>query len=134
MSGERPGIGPGEPVVLDAVIVIDHLNGVREATRFLAEVRERAAVSAITRAEVLCGFAPGKEAAPAALLNEFPLLPIDGQVADLGARLRRVHGWKLPDALQAGVARAHGLYLATRNTRDFDPERHDFVRVPYEIP
>ncbi|MGM0558773.1 MAG: PIN domain-containing protein, partial [Myxococcota bacterium] len=57
----------------------------------------------------------------------------DGPVADLAARLRRDHGWKLPDALQAAVARAHNLVLATRNIRDFPPERYEFVRVPYSL-
>jgi predicted nucleic acid-binding protein len=31
------------------------------------------------------------------------------------------------------VARHHGLAIATRDTRDFPPERYDFVRVPYTV-
>jgi predicted nucleic acid-binding protein len=50
--------------------------------------------------------------------------------ADETARLRRLHGWKLPDAFQAALARRHGLRLATRNPNDFDPDEHDFVEVP----
>jgi predicted nucleic acid-binding protein len=52
-------------------------------------------------------------------------------VADLAARLRREHRWKMPDALQASLAHYHGLSLVTRNTRDFPPDRHPFVVVPY---
>jgi hypothetical protein len=36
------------------------------------------------------------------------------------------------DALQAAAARQHGLRLATRNTKDFPPERFAFVHVPYK--
>jgi predicted nucleic acid-binding protein len=53
--------------------------------------------------------------------------------ADLATELRCAHGWKLPDAFQAAIARQHGLKLATRNRRDFPPERYDFVLVPYRI-
>jgi predicted nucleic acid-binding protein len=68
-----------------------------------------------------------------ALLNRFHLLVIDGPVADLAAQLRREHRWQLPDALQAAAARHNGLRLATRNTKDFPPERYAFVHVPYTL-
>jgi hypothetical protein len=44
------------------VILIDHFNGRPEATRYLAEVAGEAAVSVITRAEVLAGFDAGDAA------------------------------------------------------------------------
>lgn len=133
MSGDPTAIGPDERVLLDSVIVIDHLNGIRPASEFLGAIHGRAALSAITRAEVLSGYAAGEETAVAALLDRFPLLPIDRPVADAAARMRVRHQWRLPDAFQAAVARVHGLLLATRDTRDFPPKRHDFVRVPYEL-
>lgn len=127
-SGKQP-----RPVLLDSVILIDHFNGVEPATSYLEEVWEVASISAITRAEVLTGFEPADEPLAINLLDRFRLLPIDQPVADLGARLRRDHGWKLPDALQAAVARGHNLILATRNFRDFSPDRYEFVRVPYRL-
>lgn len=66
-------------------------------------------------------------------MEEFSLLEITKPVADLTAELRRNHGWKLPDAFQAALAQHHGLKLATRNTKDFAPERHDFVVAPYTL-
>jgi len=42
--------------LLDSVILIDHFNGVEAATTFLRECRSDAAISAITRAEVMTGF------------------------------------------------------------------------------
>ncbi|MGI5863972.1 MAG: PIN domain-containing protein [Myxococcales bacterium] len=119
-------------MLLDSVVLIDHFNGVEAATAFLRKVTSPH-ISAITRAEVLAGFDSAELAIVRALLDRFPMLSIDAAVADLGAELRRTHGWKLPDALQAAVARCHGLLLATRNTKDFPPERFEFVRVPYRL-
>lgn len=120
-------------VLFDSVILIDHFNGLERASKYLAESHADAAISVITRAEVLAGFAAGPARSAARLLDGFPNLPIDATTADLAAELRRTHGWKLPDAFQAAIARQHGLKLATRNFRDFPPERHAFVLVPYRV-
>lgn len=48
MSGERP--------LLDSVILIDHFNGVQQATDYLRTIFDQARIFAVTRAEVLCGF------------------------------------------------------------------------------
>lgn len=121
------------PVLLDSVIVIDHLNGVKKASEWLGRNRERCRITPITRAEVLCGYEPSGAGPIAAWLDGFPLIVIDREVGDLAATLRRDHGWKLPDAIQVAAARLHGLDLATRNTKDFPPRRFDFVVVPYSI-
>lgn len=119
--------------LLDSVILIDHFNGQPEATQFLLENRDSAAVSIITRAEVLTGFDPVGEVQAKAFLNLFRTYPLTEEDADLAASLRREHRWKLPDALQAAVAINCQLTLATRNTKDFDPARHTFVVVPYRL-
>lgn len=120
-------------ILLDSVILIDHFNSIAEATVYLGQVREEASISVITRAEVLTGFdAPDREQA-IALLDRFPLLDITKPIADLAADLRREQGWKLPDAFQAALAKHHQLRFATRNTKDFPPERYEFVIVPYEL-
>lgn len=119
-------------LLLDSVILIDHFNGRQEATRYLARVEGQAAVSVITRAEVLTGFDEGDLPLATALLDRFPTLGLDVAVADLAARMRREHRWKMPDAIQAALASYHALALVTRNTRDFPPDRFRFVLVPYE--
>ena len=123
----------GEDILLDSVILIDHLNGVEKATTYLRQVREKGHVSAITRAEVLAGIDNAKAGPVRTLLDAFPLVVIDGPIADLAAELRRRYRLRLPDAIQAAAATHHGLKLATRNTRDFPPRRFDFVVVPYTI-
>lgn len=120
-------------LLLDSVILIDHFNGWRAATRFLARAAAESSVSVITRAEVLAGFGPEDVFAAIGLLDRFPTLGIDKPVADLAAQLRREHRWKMPDALQAALALYHGLRLVTRNTRDFPPETYPFVVVPYAL-
>jgi predicted nucleic acid-binding protein len=119
--------------LLDSVILIDHFNGIPQATAYLSAMKGRFAISVITRAEVLAGF--DRQAAKMAvmLLNRFPTLIIDRPVADVAARLRREFRWKMPDALQAAVAKHNRLRLVTRNTRDFPPGRHNFVTVPYAL-
>lgn len=118
-------------LLLDSVIVIDHLNGIEAATRYLAEQRGAAAISVITRAEVLAGSGRDEVALAGRFLDCFPTLGIDKPIADFAAELRRRQGWKLPDAFQAAIAQHHGLKLVTRNVEDFPPRKFDFVTVPY---
>jgi predicted nucleic acid-binding protein len=120
-------------ILLDSVIVIDHLNGIEEATRYLERHAGRAAISVITRAEVLAGTKPRAVARVRRLLELFPNLAITAEIADRAAALRRKHRWKLPDAFQAALAKHHRMRLATRDTRDFRPSAHRFVIVPYTL-
>jgi hypothetical protein len=121
--------------VLDSVILIDHFNNKRPATRFISKLDPNAvAISVITRAEILVGLEAGEEEEKAKLLlDQYALLIIDRDIADRAADLRREFGWKLPDAFQAALAIHHRLKLATRNTKDFNPRKHAFVEVPYRL-
>jgi predicted nucleic acid-binding protein len=118
-------------VLLDTVILIDYLRSLPPAVEYLERIREDACISVITRAEVLVGVADEERLAVAALLDWFPLYVLEKDAADLAASLRRSERWKLPDAFQAALAQRHGLQLATRNTKDFPPERYNFIVVPY---
>ena len=120
-------------LLLDSVILIDHFNGIVEATRYLSAHHADAAISVITRAEVLTGFEQRAARKAVQFLDCFPTLGINQATADLAAALRRNHCWKLPDAFQAAIARQHELRLVTRNRRDFPPQRHRFVVIPYRV-
>lgn len=120
-------------ILLDSVILIDHLNGIRAATEYLAKVHLNASISAVTRAEVLAGYDQPDAPPIKKLLDAFLVLSLDAAVADLAATLRRQHRWKLPDAFQAALAQTHKLKLATRNTRDFPPQTYAFVEIPYKL-
>jgi len=118
--------------LVDIVIVIDHLNGVAAATRWL-EARKpgELVISVITRAEVLAGTNDADRPQVVAMLDEFICLPLDVAATDVAADLRRRYRLRLPDALQAALALEHHVRLATRNTKDFPPAIHQFVTVPY---
>jgi len=120
--------------LLDSVIIIDHLNGIEAATRFILGLDPgKTAVSVITRAEILVGIAESDERLVKAFLDQYRLLIIDKTVADLAATLRRTYHWKLPDAFQAAISINNNITLTTRNTKDFDPANHDFIEIPYSL-
>ncbi len=120
--------------LIDSVILIDHLNSVKKASDFLASLDPReTAISVITRAEILCGMDDAGFEEAGMLLDQYVLLILDRAEADLAARLRREHGWKLPDAFQAALAQLHHTKLSTLNTKDFNPRKHRFVEVPYTL-
>jgi len=120
--------------LIDSVILIDHLNGIQRASRYISGLNPAdTAISVITRAEILVGVDDGDEPIVKSLLDQYNLLVIDGSIADQCAVLRKRYGWKLPDAFQAALSLHHNIPLVTRNTRDFDPRAHSFVEVPYRL-
>src|SRR6185312_2130193 len=57
LSAQAPArMGPQVKLLLDSVILIDHFNGIAAATSYLSRHHPDAAISVITRAEVLTGF------------------------------------------------------------------------------
>ncbi len=120
--------------LLDSTVLIDHLRGIDEATKWLRRLRDgEAVISVITRAEVLCGGTEEESLAAYELCEQFECLPLTKDVATRAADLRRKNGWKLPDALQAAAALRIGLKLVTRNSRDFDEKKHPFILIPYRL-
>ena len=117
--------------LLDSVIMIDHLNNISPATEFIEKNYEASFLSVITRSEVLVGAA--SEDSIKRLLNCFETIPLILEVADIAAALRKKYKWRLPDALQAAVCTYYDLTLVTRNTKDFSPEKHHFVCIPYQL-
>jgi predicted nucleic acid-binding protein len=119
-------------LLLDSVILIDHLNNIPEATAYLTEAEGEAVISVITRAEVLTGYEANSRE-EAGLLEQFPLLEITKPIADLATTcVVSTTGSRLTH-FKPRSRTHHGLRLVTRNTRDFSPQRHDFVVVPYTL-
>ena len=78
--------------LLDIVILIDHLNGIEKATRFILKLQpEQTAISVITRAEILAGIEEEHKKVVLPLLDQYVLLIIDQPVAEIAADLRRIH-------------------------------------------
>jgi predicted nucleic acid-binding protein len=121
--------------LIDSVIIIDHLNAVAQATKWLVGLPEGSAViSPITRAEVLSGARDEREEGLIFhTLDIYACLVIDQRVADIAATIRKTAKIKLPDAIQAALAQVYNLKLATRNTKDFKKSKFPSIVVPYKL-
>jgi predicted nucleic acid-binding protein len=118
--------------LFDTNILIDHLNGIVQATQEI-QASSDPAVSVITWIEVMTGAAdPAQEAILRAFLTNFQCLPVTNAVAERAAENRRVRRIKLPDAIILATAETARRQLVTRNVRDF-PAGTSGVRVPYRI-
>lgn len=117
--------------LLDSTILIDHLNGIKKATDWLAALRpDEATISVITRAEVLVKAGEEWEKV-SALLDDYRCLSIGLDEADMAAGIRNHYRIKLPDAFQAALAKIQELILVTRDTTDFKKIEGLEVNIPY---
>lgn len=120
--------------LLDTVIIIDHLNGINDATEWiLSKPDNEIVISVITRAEVLTGATKSEKSKIILFLDKYSCLRIDTFIADEAAKLRQKFRWKLPDAFQAALAITHQLKLVTCNTKNFSEENQNFVIIPYRF-
>jgi predicted nucleic acid-binding protein len=120
------------PVALfDSNILIDYMLGRPAAAETIRGCDDRS-ISVVTSIELLAGATEADWKPVSALLDLFEELPLDREVRDEAARVRRVRRLKLPDAIILATARIHRLPLVTRNTRDF-PEDDPGIIVPYAL-
>lgn len=117
--------------VWDSNIIIDLLNGIPEA-KHQSELY-KIVISVVTYAEVLTG-AIRRNTYTEVLnfLKTLEVVPLDTHIAELAAQIRNDKGFKLPDAIIYSTAKALGLILVTRNTKDFKKSDVN-IRIPYEI-
>ena len=120
--------------LLDSVLLIDFINKRPEASVFFYQLNmKEVAVSAITIAEIVAGCQDHEMPFINAFIEKVSYHDIDKDVAVRAGQLRQQYHWKLPDAFQAAIALKHQLILLTRNTKDFDPKIHKFVKIPYRL-
>jgi predicted nucleic acid-binding protein len=116
----------GQPLLFDSNILILHLRyALDDATTKLLDAavqNKLAAISVITRSEVLAWSRHTNESLEMAqnLLANFVSIPVDEQIADAAAQIRRSVNIKLPDALIATTALNTQRTLVTANVRDFE--------------
>lgn len=132
----------GARYVADTNVVIDLVLGrlpAASATWLDAQLtKQQVVISVITRIELLGKLVPAPEAAfLQSFVQAVDVLPLAEPVIQHTILLRQQHRTKLPDAIIAATALAHGLPLLTRNTGDFgalpglqvlDP--HDAGKLP----
>lgn len=117
--------------LFDSNILIDLLFD-KGSARAAVEACPGRAISVITSIELLAGVPESGRIDILDLLERFDELPLDRDVRDEAARIRRSTRLKLPDAIILATARIHRLPLVTRNTRDF-PAGDQGVVVPYSL-
>ena len=121
--------------LLDSPILIDFLNGIQEAKSLIADLKpKQTAISVITYTEILVGMDTSlQKQAFDSMMDSCLYFSIKKSTAQIAADLKREYRWKLPDAYQAAIAVEHKMTLLTRNTKDFDPSVHKFVKIPYKL-
>lgn len=117
--------------LFDSNILIDYLFG-RGLARDAVDRCAAPSISVVTAIEVLAGARDDEWPPLRALLARFEELPLDDDVRDEAARIRRATRLKLPDAIILATSRIHRLPLVTRNIRDF-PAGSDGVILPYSL-
>jgi predicted nucleic acid-binding protein len=117
--------------LFDTNILIDYLNGVKQAKAELALYADKA-ISIVTWMEIQVGTTPVDQAAVDHFLLGFTVLPLDTSVSIKAVALRKSSKIKLPDAIIWATAQGSQRLLITRNSKDFPPATQD-VRVPYII-
>ncbi|MFT4242659.1 MAG: type II toxin-antitoxin system VapC family toxin [Acidovorax sp.] len=111
-------------VLVDSNILIYYINGqLPPAARACFEnaVVAGASYSSITRIEVMgwAGHTPASRQLTQNLLSHMQEIPLAEAVIVQTIQLREQHRIKLPDAIIAASALAHGRVLMTRNGGDF---------------
>lgn len=128
--------GPTQPDLrlFDTDLLIDHLRGRPEATRFLQGTSARRMISAITVAELYAGIREGGERdALERLLVMMDLVQVTAELAQAGGLIRRdygkSHGVGLADAIIAATAIAWNATLCTLNVKHYP--MLETLLVPY---
>jgi predicted nucleic acid-binding protein len=65
-------------------------------------------------------------------LDEVHIMELVSEIKVLTAKIRKVHGTKLPDAMIAATALHHNIELITRNTKDFNKIESLKITNPFE--
>jgi len=102
--------------LLDTNIIIGLLKGNSQAVNLTQGINlSVCAFSAITRMELLgfVGITDHEERTVKALLDRMTHLSLTSAIEELTIQFRRQHRTKLPDAIIAATAQAHGLELLT---------------------
>ncbi|MEX2133126.1 MAG: type II toxin-antitoxin system VapC family toxin [Acidimicrobiia bacterium] len=112
--------------LFDTDVLIEHLKGNEEATALLLDASSagQAAISVLTRFELLAGMRSNERSQIRQLLDSLPNLEISTEVAtragELARNYRRSHeGISSIDYLVAATAEIEGLDLITRNVKHF---------------
>ena len=121
--------------LLDSNIIIDLLLDRSPAVQWFEQVHEKdIVICPVNHAEVLTGCRNASDWEEASsFMNEIPMLNLELNDFISAAKIRQIHHLKIVDALLASLAIRYDLAFLTRNTKDFNPVVHKFVKIPYKL-
>lgn len=117
--------------LFDTNILIDYLSGYEQANQEIKKYSEPA-ISIITWMEVLAGADEEEIEDIKIFLSTFQVFPLTTGIAEDAVKIRKEFKIKLPDSIIWATARDNGMFLITRNTKDFKIT-YSGVLFPYKI-
>lgn len=124
-------------LIIDSDILIDHLRGNTQATRFLESIIDKNCkifYSVITKTEIYAGTRKGEEEKTAKLFNTLNYINFDDEMAAIAGnylnKFRRAYNLNIGDVIIAATARTRSLRLVTRNRKHY-PMKDIKVIIPY---
>jgi predicted nucleic acid-binding protein len=117
--------------VFDTNILIDYLVGHLAASQEIAQYKNPQ-ISIITKMEILVGATEDTEVTIREFLDNFTVIDLNEEIAEIAILTRKENKIKLPDAIIWATAKHTNSLLVTRNTKDF-PEQASDIKVPYNL-
>ncbi len=117
--------------LFDTNILIDYLLGFDNAKKEI-EQYHNPQISIITKMEVLIGSTQDNEKTIRCFLDNFTVINLNEDIAEIAVEVRRQNKIKLPDAIIWASAKYTNSLLVTRNVKDF-PEQASDIKIPYRI-
>lgn len=117
--------------VFDTNILIDYLVGIEAANDLIKQYKDPQ-ISIITKMEILVGANSDTEELIREFLNNFIIIDLNQEIAEIAVTIRRECKIKLPDAIIWSTAKYTNSLLITRNTKDFPSHATD-IKIPYTV-
>ncbi len=115
--------------LFDTNILIDYLMGVGEA-KIELEQYQNPQISIITKMEILVGAEDDTEELIRSFLNNFTVVALSEEIAEIAVTIRKNHKIKIPDAIIWASAKCNNSLLITRDIKDFPAHAPD-IKIPY---
>ncbi|MDX1958381.1 MAG: type II toxin-antitoxin system VapC family toxin [Leptospiraceae bacterium] len=117
--------------LFDTNILIDYLTGYKQAEKEISKYKDPS-ISVITWMEVLAGTESSEENEIKNFLNTFRILQLTTAIAEEAVSIRKEFKIKLPDSIIWATARVNGMFLVTRNIKDFK-KSYSGIHIPYKV-
>ena len=117
--------------IFDTNILINYLMGYEQAKIELKQYNSPQ-ISIITKMEVLIGTTEDNEEIIRDFLDNFIIIPLNEDIAEIAVEIRKKNKIKLPDAIIWATAKYKNSLLITRNIKDFSIQSAD-IKIPYYI-